>query len=89
MFLIRLFIRGYKMVVSPCIHWLGGPAVGCRFEPSCSLYFLQACETHVVLRGSWLGVKRLARCQPWGGQGLDPVPPVPPARVFGARSTRS
>jgi hypothetical protein len=82
MFLIRLLIRGYKLIFSPVLHWLGGPATGCRYEPSCSFYFLEACETHGVLRGSWLGLKRIARCQPWGGQGLDPVPP---ARVFGAR----
>ncbi len=82
MLLIRLLFRGYKAVVSPVIHWLGGPATGCRYEPSCSLYFLEACETHGVLRGTWLGIKRIARCQPWGGQGLDLVPP---ARSLGAR----
>ncbi len=83
MFLIRLLIRGYKIFLSPVLHWLGGPTVGCRYEPYCSQYFLEACEVHGVLRGSWLGLKRLGRCQPWGGRGLDPVPP---ARVIGARS---
>ena len=82
MLLIRLFIRGYKLFVSPVLHWLAGPGAGCRYEPFCSQYFLEACEVHGVLRGSWLGVKRIARCHPWGGQGFDPVPP---ARVFGAR----
>ena len=82
MILIRLLLRGYKWLVSPLLHWLGGPGAGCRYEPGCSLYFLEACETHGALRGSWLGVKRIARCQPWGGQGFDPVPPV---RVLGAR----
>lgn len=82
MFLIRIFIRGYKLLVSPILTWLtGGPGSGCRFEPSCSLYLLEACETHGILRGAWLGVKRIARCQPWGGMGLDPVPP----RAIGAR----
>ena len=84
MFLIRLLFRGYKLFVSPVIHWMGGPGAGCRFLPSCSAYFLEACERHGVLRGSWLGVKRLGRCHPWGGEGLDPVPPV---RVIGARSS--
>jgi putative membrane protein insertion efficiency factor len=82
MIVIRLLIRGYKLLLSPLLHWLGGPGSGCRYEPGCSQYFLEACETHGAIRGSWLGVKRIARCQPWGGQGFDPVPPV---RVLGAR----
>ncbi len=82
MFLIRMLIRGYQLLLSPLLQLLTGPGGGCRFEPSCSLYFLEACETHGVWRGSWLGLKRLARCQPWGGHGLDPVPP----RVLGARA---
>ncbi len=84
MFLIRLLFRGYQLLVSPLLQLLTGPDGGCRFQPSCSRYFLAACETHGVLYGSWLGIKRLARCQPWGGQGLDPVPPT---RVIGARSS--
>jgi len=83
MFLIRFLIRGYKLVISPVLHGLGGPLTGCRYLPSCSLYFLEACEVHGVARGGWLGLKRIARCHPWGGEGLDPVPP---ARVLGARS---
>ncbi|HEV7866109.1 MAG TPA: membrane protein insertion efficiency factor YidD [Chthoniobacteraceae bacterium] len=76
MFLIRLLIRAYQLLLSPILEWLGGgPGSGCRFEPTCSHYFLQACETHGIPRGSWLGIKRLARCHPWGGEGLDPVPP--------------
>ena len=83
MILIRVLIRGYQWFISPMLDWLsGGPGRGCRFEPTCSHYFLQAAETHGVLHGSWLGLKRLARCHPWGGHGFDPVPP---ARVFGAR----
>jgi len=77
--IIRLFIRGYQMVISPVIAFLSGPGAGCRFEPTCSNYFLQACETHGVIRGSLLGIKRLARCQPWGGSGFDPVPDIKPA----------
>lgn len=82
MFLIRIVIRGYKLLISPILTFLtGGPGSGCRYEPSCSLYFLEACETHGVRRGSWLGLKRIGRCHPWGGQGFDPVPP----RMIGAR----
>lgn len=83
MLLIRLLIRGYQLLLSPLLQLLTGPGGGCRFEPSCSRYFLEACESHGVGRGSWLGLKRIARCQPWGGFGIDPVPP----RVLGARAS--
>ena len=75
MLLIRALHRGYKLLVSPVLAWIGGPGSGCRFEPSCSDYMLAAIETHGLCCGGWLGVKRLGRCQPWGGTGLDPVPP--------------
>jgi putative membrane protein insertion efficiency factor len=48
----------------------------CRFVPSCSTYAVEAVERHGALRGSWLAVRRICRCHPWGGQGLDPVPPA-------------
>jgi putative membrane protein insertion efficiency factor len=73
---VRFFIRLYQWTISPVLSWLGGPGSGCRFEPTCSRYFLEAVETHGVLRGGWLGLRRLGRCQPWGGQGFDPVPPA-------------
>jgi len=72
--LVRLLIRGYQLFLSPVIHFIGGPGAGCRFRPTCSEYFLQAVEHHGALKGGWLGVCRLARCQPWGGSGYDPVP---------------
>jgi putative membrane protein insertion efficiency factor len=46
----------------------------CRFDPSCSTYALDALERHGAARGSWLALRRLARCHPWGGRGWDPVP---------------
>lgn len=49
-----------------------GPS--CRFEPSCSHYAVEAIQGHGALAGAWLAVKRLARCNPWGGSGYDPVP---------------
>lgn len=74
--LIRIFIRLYQWTLSPLLSFITGPGGGCRFEPSCSRYFLEAVERHGALRGSWLGLKRLARCHPWGGTGWDPVPPA-------------
>lgn len=46
----------------------------CRFYPSCSAYAVEAFERHGAARGSWLTLRRLARCQPFGGHGVDPVP---------------
>lgn len=66
-------------VLSVPIHayrWLfSWRAPVCRYDPSCSTYALEALEVHGVWRGSWLAVRRLARCHPWGGHGWDPVPP--------------
>lgn len=73
--LVRCLIRFYQRLISPVLHFMGGPGSGCRFHPTCSEYFLQAVEVHGVLRGSWLGLRRIARCHPWGGSGEDPVPP--------------
>ena len=78
MLVIRILIRGYQYLVSPLLRALCGPGSGCRFEPSCSQYFLEATQTHGIVRGTWLGLKRLGRCHPWGGQGADPVPPKMP-----------
>ncbi len=61
-------IRIYQVTLSP---WLGRR---CRHLPSCSAYALEAIERFGPLRGGWLGVKRLARCHPWGTSGYDPVP---------------
>src|SRR5215470_13986401 len=72
--LLRSIIRTYQCALSPLLRLLCGPDSGCRFTPTCSAYFLEAVEAHGVLYGSWLGLKRLSRCQPWGGSGYDPVP---------------
>ena len=72
--LVRIFVRSYQVVVSPALSFLSGPHSGCRFAPTCSEYFLQAVEVHGLLRGGFLGAKRLLRCHPWGGSGFDPVP---------------
>ena len=74
--IVRFFIRAYQLTISPVLSFLAGPGNGCRFQPTCSRYFLEAVETHGVLRGGWMGLRRLGRCHPWGGQGHDPVPPA-------------
>lgn len=61
-------IRAYQVVLSPLL-----PAA-CRFHPSCSEYALEAVRQHGARRGSWLAVKRIARCQPFAKGGYDPVP---------------
>jgi putative membrane protein insertion efficiency factor len=72
--MLRLLIRGYQFLISPVLTLIVGPGCGCRFEPTCSQYLLEAVETHGALRGGWLGLRRLGRCHPWGGSGFDPVP---------------
>ena len=63
-----VLIRIYQTCISP----LTPPS--CRFTPTCSQYALEALRRHGLLRGSWLTLRRLARCHPWGGSGYDPVP---------------
>ncbi len=58
----------YQRTLSPLLP------TSCRFYPSCSHYSQQAVEKYGVVKGIWLGVKRLGRCRPLGGQGYDPVP---------------
>ncbi len=72
--LLVWLLRLYKRFVSPLLP----PA--CRFHPTCSVYAVQALERHGALRGSWLALKRLARCHPFHPGGLDPVPDVTPKR---------
>ena len=66
--LLILLIKFYQKCLSPIL-----PNV-CRYTPSCSEYFIQALQIHGVIKGSWLGIKRILRCHPWGGKGYDPVP---------------
>jgi putative membrane protein insertion efficiency factor len=67
-------VRVYRWVISPAKTFILGSASECRFTPSCSAYALEALRQHGALAGSWLALKRIARCHPWGGCGEDPVP---------------
>ena len=69
----------YRWILSPAKTVLFGPYARCRFTPSCSQYALEAVITRGALAGSWLGLKRICRCHPWGGCGHDPVPHKNPA----------
>lgn len=66
---VLLFIvRGYKLLISPLLP------PSCRFSPSCSQYSLEAIEKYGALKGFWLTIKRVIRCNPWNPGGYDPVP---------------
>jgi len=82
--LLMALVRGYRLTLSP---WLGS---ACRFEPTCSAYSLQALERHGAAAGSYLTLRRLARCHPWCDGGHDPVPQELPrlfSRLIPARAT--
>ncbi len=66
--LLIALVRGYRLLLSP---WLGS---ACRFEPTCSRYAIEALERHGAAAGSYLTLRRLARCHPWCDGGHDPVP---------------
>jgi putative membrane protein insertion efficiency factor len=66
--LFILPIRLYQLTLSP---YLGA---GCRHMPSCSQYTVEAIQEWGVIKGIWLGAKRIGRCHPWGTHGYDPVP---------------
>jgi len=67
-FILILPIRFYQGAISP---WL--PPT-CRYTPTCSSYAIASIQTWGPLKGSWLAIKRIGSCHPWGGYGYDPVP---------------
>jgi len=66
--IVALPVRGYRLLLSP---WVG---FNCRYHPTCSAYALEALEKHGAIKGSALAIKRIARCHPLGGSGVDNVP---------------
>lgn len=83
--MVRLLIgivKAYRLLLSPSL----GSA--CRFEPSCSLYAIGALQAHGALKGSYLTLKRIGRCQPWCAGGHDPVPPGDPVTAGSGLFTR-
>ncbi len=65
---IVLLIRFYQMFISPVLP------PSCRYTPTCSAYTLEALKKYGLLKGGYLGLKRILSCHPWGGSGYDPVP---------------
>ena len=68
--LILTILQFYRRFLSPL------KAPSCRFYPSCSAYAAEAVTVHGVVRGLWLGVRRVARCHPWHPGGVDMIPPA-------------
>lgn len=61
-------IKFYKFFISPYLP------NSCRYTPTCSSYAIEAIQNHGPIKGGWLALKRILRCNPWGGSGYDPVP---------------
>lgn len=78
-----VLVKGYRLFFSP---WLGS---SCRFEPTCSVYAIDALRQHGSLAGSYLTAHRLLRCQPWCAGGHDPVPARKPRLFTGLLSSSS
>ena len=67
-FILVIPIKLYQILISPLI----GP--NCRYHPTCSQYSIEAINKHGPFKGTWLAIKRILSCHPWGGSGHDPVP---------------
>ena len=67
-FIFIVPIKLYQILLSPLL------GQSCRYHPTCSQYAVEAIEKFGPIKGVWLGIKRIARCHPWGGSGHDPVP---------------
>jgi len=68
--LLVLLVSAYRLLISPFT------TPSCRYLPTCSAYAAEAIQKHGAIRGTWLALRRIGRCHPWGGHGFDPVPPA-------------
>ena len=67
-FIFIKIIRFYQLAISPILP------DSCRYTPTCSQYSIEALQKYGPLKGSFLAIRRILRCQPWGGHGHDPLP---------------
>ena len=67
-FPLILLIRGYQLIISPML------ASNCRFIPTCSEYALESLKAYGLIKGTFLIIKRIGKCHPWGSHGYDPLP---------------
>jgi putative membrane protein insertion efficiency factor len=67
-FPLLILIRGYQLIISPLL------GSNCRFMPTCSEYAMESLRSHGLIKGSYLTIRRIGKCHPWGGHGYDPIP---------------
>ena len=67
-FPLILLIRGYQLIASPML------GSNCRFMPTCSEYAMESLKTYGLIKGTFLTIKRIGKCHPWGSHGYDPIP---------------
>ena len=65
---LLILIRGYQLIISPLL------GSNCRFMPTCSEYAMESLRSYGLIKGSYLTIKRIGKCHPWGGHGYDPIP---------------
>ena len=67
-FPLLILIRAYQLIISPLL------GSHCRFMPTCSEYAMESLRSYGLIKGSYLTIKRIGKCHPWGGHGYDPIP---------------